>query len=69
MTSQENTLKITWLDECSKCNFSEYANVHTKHGTDKLLYEGDHAFCPNCDNEGAIEVDMGCAYVSWEYEE
>ena len=69
MTPQQNTLKIAWLDECNKCKFSEYANVHTTKGRDDYLYEGDYVSCPNCDNEGCIETDMGCAYVSWEYEE
>lgn len=68
MTPQQ-VLKITWLCACTKCGFNDYANVHTTHGKDDYLYEGDSVYCPNCNNEGCIETDMGCAYVSWEYEE
>lgn len=69
MNNKTKILKITWLDHCNKCDFQDYANVHTKNGKDDYLYEGDAVYCPNCDNEGSIECDMGCAYVQWEYEE
>lgn len=62
-------LKITWLDACNKCGFGDYANVSTHDGKDDFLYEGDLVKCPECDNEGMIETDMGCAYVSWEYDD
>lgn len=61
-------LKITWLDACNKCGFGEYANVHTNRGIGCYLFEGDLVKCPNCDNEGDIECDMGCAYVMWHHE-
>lgn len=58
-------LKITWLDACNKCGFSDYANVTTERGIGCYLWSGDKVECPSCNNVGEIECEDGCAYVVW----
>ncbi len=52
------TLKITWLDSCSKCGFSEYAEVSTERGIGCLLFTGDKVRCPKCGHGGEIGVNL-----------
>lgn len=60
------TLKITWLDSCSKCGFSEYAEVSTERGIGCLLFTGDKVRCPKCGHGGEIGCESDFAYVEWD---
>ena len=61
-------LKITWLEPCQLCGFSEYLNVTTEKGNDRLLHNEDEVNCPNCGNTGEILCDDNAAAVNWHTE-
>lgn len=62
------TLKITWLESCSLCGFSEYLDVTTERGIGCYLWDGDKVKCPNCGNTGEIICEDGRAFVNWHTE-
>lgn len=59
-------LKITWIDACTNCGFSEYAEVKTERGIGCYLWDGDKVQCPKCNHKGEIECDSGVAFVNWD---
>ena len=61
-------LKITWLEPCQLCGFSEYLNVTTEKGNDRLSHNEDEVNCPNCGNTGEILCDDNAAAVNWHTE-
>ncbi|WP_336916625.1 hypothetical protein [Acinetobacter modestus] len=62
------TLKITWLESCGLCRFSEYLDVTTEKGIGCCLFDEDKVKCPNCGNTGEILCEDGRAFVNWHTE-
>lgn len=58
------TLKIDWLDTCSKCEH-DVAIVQTEKGREDWLYADDKVTCDKCGHSGVIETDGECAWVAW----